>query len=189
MSDIAIPRYALPRTSELIRYEDSARDLSPLTHNLCVIRPTENSSQLDCPDERGTCLWLACVQPRQLLFFLVFFLPYASDGYSVGIVGLFVRHAQIELLARGGVEPKPKVGTTRMDSRQTATGALANIARTLRKEFLRPAQCCRDLCGERQRGCWSPVKRLTICSITASALANVSSFVSGKIGCGMKTIS
>ncbi len=87
------------------------------------------------------------------------------------------------------IERKPNVGTTRMDSRQTATGALANIARTLQKEFLQPARCCGDLCGERQRGCSSPVKRLTICSITASALANVSSFVSGKIGCGMKTIS
>jgi hypothetical protein len=87
------------------------------------------------------------------------------------------------------IERKPKVGTTRMDSRQTATGAVANIARTLQKEFLQPARCRRDLCGESQRGCWSPVKRLTICSITASALANVSSFVSGKIGCGMKTIS
>lgn len=91
--------------------------------------------------------------------------------------------------AVAAIECKPKVATTRMDSRQTATGALANIARTLQKEFLQPARCCRDLGGERQRGCSSPVKRLTICSITASALANVSSFVSGKIGCGMKTIS
>ena len=93
------------------------------------------------------------------------------------------------IAAAVAMERKPKVGTTRMDSRQTATGNSANIARTLQNESLQPARCCRDLCGERQRACSSPVKRLTICSITASALANVSSFVSGKIGCGMKTIS